>query len=579
MGACVECLAPSDCPGQDTECQVRTCVANTCGFSFTPAGTPVSMQAAGDCQVAQCDGAGGVTTAADNADLPVDGSQCTDDLCTAGVPSNPPLGAGAACNEGGGQFCDGNGACVECLTAATCPGQDTECQMRTCLSNTCGLSFAPPGTPLAMQTDGDCQEGQCNGAGGMVNVDDDLDVPVDGNECTYDVCTAGVPSNPPAQLGDFCNVNMICDGAGMCVECIDGSDCASGVCQNGLCVQPTCSDNIQNGDETDVDCGGVDCPPCADGQLCQFPSDCQSGVCPVGICEAPTCSDGVQNQDETGIDCGGVVCLPCQPVVAGVDYAVIAHGGRLVITGSNLLFTTSVTVGGATQGFVVNTDTQISVLTLADTTPLGAQDVVVTTLSGSAAPLSVTVIRLQINEVDPNTPGTDMAEFVEISTGGVPNVSLAGYTLVFWNGSNDLSYSAIGLNATTDASGMLLAGNVGVVPAPALTWADNFLQNGADAIGIHQDPASAFPNGSSITAIRLIDAVVYASGGLPDDGLLDGLISSDPGSPARVQVDENANGVSATESMQRCADGRRDGSKYALAAPTPGAVNTVAPCP
>ncbi|MFK7781718.1 ASPIC/UnbV domain-containing protein, partial [Psychroserpens sp.] len=46
---------------------------------------------------------------------------------------------------------------------------------------------------------------------------------------------------------------------------------------------PTCTDGIQNGDETGVDCGGS-CPD---------------------ACPEPTCFDGIQNGDETGIDCGG----------------------------------------------------------------------------------------------------------------------------------------------------------------------------------------------------------------------------------------------------------------------------------
>ncbi len=50
---------------------------------------------------------------------------------------------------------------------------------------------------------------------------------------------------------------------------------------------PTCSDGVQNGNETGVDCGGPDCPAC------------------------PTCSDGVQNGNETGIDCGGPDCPAC----------------------------------------------------------------------------------------------------------------------------------------------------------------------------------------------------------------------------------------------------------------------------
>ena len=50
---------------------------------------------------------------------------------------------------------------------------------------------------------------------------------------------------------------------------------------------PTCTDGIQNGNETGVDCGGPDCPAC------------------------PTCDDGVQNGNETGVDCGGPDCPAC----------------------------------------------------------------------------------------------------------------------------------------------------------------------------------------------------------------------------------------------------------------------------
>jgi hypothetical protein len=215
-GACVECVVASTCPGQDTECQARTCAANACGFSYAPAGTVVSMQMAADCQVITCDGAGGLTSVADDTDLPIDGAQCTDDVCTAGAPSNPPLPSGAACNEGGGQYCDGAGACVECVVASTCPGQDTECEMRACVANACGFSYPPAGTPVSTQTPGDCLVNACDGAGGVTSVVSNLDVPVDGDDCTDDICTSGVPSNPLSALGTMCSGGM-CDGAGACV--------------------------------------------------------------------------------------------------------------------------------------------------------------------------------------------------------------------------------------------------------------------------------------------------------------------------------------------------------------------------
>ena len=72
---------------------------------------------------------------------------------------------------------------------------------------------------------------------------------------------------------------------------------------------PTCTDGIQNGDETGVDCGGS-CAPCAtcnDG----IQNGNETGVDCGGSCApCPTCNDGIQNGDETGVDCGGS-CAPC----------------------------------------------------------------------------------------------------------------------------------------------------------------------------------------------------------------------------------------------------------------------------
>jgi hypothetical protein len=54
-------------------------------------------------------------------------------------------------------------------------------------------------------------------------------------------------------------------------------------------AEPTCTDGLQNGSETGVDCGGS-CPPCANGQGCTSRHDCASAVCTAGICQ--TCAPG-----------------------------------------------------------------------------------------------------------------------------------------------------------------------------------------------------------------------------------------------------------------------------------------------
>jgi hypothetical protein len=36
-------------------------------------------------------------------------------------------------------------------------------------------------------------------------------------------------------------------------------------------MQPTCTDQVKNGEETGVDCGGPNCQPCAVGELLYSP--------------------------------------------------------------------------------------------------------------------------------------------------------------------------------------------------------------------------------------------------------------------------------------------------------------------
>ena len=75
-----------------------------------------------------------------------------------------------------------------------------------------------------------------------------------------------------------------------CLRWTLAEDCAGQgqICDddNGepTCVDPpSCTDGIQNQDESDVDCGGV-CPPCSSGSACTGPDDCESGLCQNGVC-------------------------------------------------------------------------------------------------------------------------------------------------------------------------------------------------------------------------------------------------------------------------------------------------------
>jgi Putative metal-binding motif len=373
LGQCVQCVSPALCPGQDTECQQRTCTGWICGFGFAASGTLVSNQTSGNCQKNQCNGAGGIVSVTDNTDLPNDGNQCTVDTCNNGVPTFNNVAAGTACNQGGGSVCNGVGDCVPCVSASTCPGQDTECQARTCTNWVCGISYRPSGTATLSQAPGDCLENQCNGAGTIVSVIKNSDVPNDGKQCTVDTCASGTPVFPPASSGTPCNQNggSVCDGAGQCVQCVIASTCpgqdtecqlrtcTSGVCGFSFAMAGTpamsqmagdCKKNQCNAvgvivsvaDNTDLPDDSNQCTtdtcnngaptftPAVSGKTCNQTSghycdgggqcvecvsgaQCTSGVCKSNVCQAPSCTDGVKNGSEVEVDCGGG--CPCANTV------------------------------------------------------------------------------------------------------------------------------------------------------------------------------------------------------------------------------------------------------------------------
>lgn len=80
----------------------------------------------------------------------------------------------------------------------------------------------------------------------------------------------------------------------------------STACSKDDCRDPSTTDGVKGGTETDVDCGGANAPPCGTGKHCVAATDCESKVCgPDATCAAPSATDGVQNGTETDVDCGG----------------------------------------------------------------------------------------------------------------------------------------------------------------------------------------------------------------------------------------------------------------------------------
>ena len=79
-------------------------------------------------------------------------------------------------------------------------------------------------------------------------------------------------------------------------RCVTGTDCVSAICTNQVCQAPSCVDLALNGDETDLNCGGS-CAPCPQGRRCTIAQDCSTATCVAGICESASCQDGVLSDD------------------------------------------------------------------------------------------------------------------------------------------------------------------------------------------------------------------------------------------------------------------------------------------
>lgn len=115
------------------------------------------------------------------------------------------------------------------------------------------------------------------------------------------------------------NLIELCESTGLAITCEVGEpeivtdELIYSANANGDVSFPSCAnceDGEQNGQETGVDCGGPDCPPCVSG--CTDPeANNYNAMASQDDGSCAYCCDGAQNGTETGVDCGGPVCAPC----------------------------------------------------------------------------------------------------------------------------------------------------------------------------------------------------------------------------------------------------------------------------
>lgn len=236
------------------------------------------------------------------------GERCVDGACESAVVGGE--------NNGG----DDNGG----ADAGLGPDGPVECVGSDCPGGVVPVPLAPScddGEQNGDETGTDCGGSCTRTCSGGAGCGDDGDCG-EGLFCAADARCTPASCGDGLRNGDESDIDCggICPGCPDSSPCGAGADCASGVCgPGGTCSAPTCNDAQRNGDEPDVDCGGS-CPlDCGNGQACEEGSDCQSDVCGAqgcgaGVarcCQAPSCDDGETNGGESDVDCGTAQCGLC----------------------------------------------------------------------------------------------------------------------------------------------------------------------------------------------------------------------------------------------------------------------------
>ena len=180
-----------------------------------------------------------------------------------GAAGSPTAGqSGASGQSGAGQA--GSAGDLSCVTLDDCPGPQTECAKRACVSNVCTILYTPTGQPVSSQTPGDCHRNECDGKGGTRTSVDDTDPPASPNACVVSTCQGGQVTLSNAPASTLCGQGM-CDGNGNCFSCKTAGDCGqSAPCYGWQCVAGACQ-------KTYVTAGGPATP--------DTPGDCRLDRC------------------------------------------------------------------------------------------------------------------------------------------------------------------------------------------------------------------------------------------------------------------------------------------------------------
>ena len=277
--------------------------------------------------------------------------------------------AGKACVKAAGccsgYFCDnatyGPAKCAAARANGAYCFSNTQCKSKICEGGSC-VAKACTAAALACSQDSDCCSGtfcddltygpakcrapQANGAFCTEN-----------NQCQTNICRTSSCASACFATGHTCSKDPDCCGGSFCnnfnygpwkctaplangESCLADTQCHSGHCQAGACVNAVCG-NAGTACTTAGDCcGGTFCNnftygvwqckgPQANGAACTADPQCLSGSCQSGSCAAAACANSGTTCSINADCCAGTFCFnytyappTCKTALANGNYCI-----------------------------------------------------------------------------------------------------------------------------------------------------------------------------------------------------------------------------------------------------------------
>jgi hypothetical protein len=301
-GLCaLKCPEGKKC-GKNEDCAGKSCTLGVCGPPTCLDQATNGIETDVDC------GGGTCPTCADGKKCNA-ATDCASKGCLNGVCSQ----CADTVKDGAESDIDcGGGKCAACLEGKKCV-VNSDCATNICNNGLC--NSCKDTKQNGKETDIDCGGPVCDKC-------DDGKMCAVSTDCKINGCLNGLCSQCGDNKQNGTESDVDC-GGGACPKCPSGkvcvtmNDCATGTCDNNRCG--SCTDGLKGYSESDIDCGGG-CPGCAEGKDCLKDADCEYKSCvlppiPDGGVQAPgvcnTCGNTVQDGTETDLNCGGATCPKC----------------------------------------------------------------------------------------------------------------------------------------------------------------------------------------------------------------------------------------------------------------------------